>query len=133
MTSTTNDPKAARMCFDCGCPIPVIGHSHSGGCAGLERGPYLVAASPTMTSTTPPAPTVRDIAYLVELVNEARDYAREIGLRVGMVAIHGLSTDTLEAFAGDPFRPFKEVKQRDGYVSTGTADGTVLFSTKDAA
>lgn len=37
----TDDPAEAVMCFDCGCPIPVIGHSHSGGCAGLERPPYI--------------------------------------------------------------------------------------------
>lgn len=88
-----------------------------------------------MTSTTPPAPTVRDIAYLLELINEARDYAREIGLHMGFVAVHHVPTNVLPALVADPLTPglFKEIMQRDGYASTDTANGTVLFSTKDDA
>ena len=88
-----------------------------------------------MTSTTPPAPTVRDIAYLIELVNEARDHARQIGLSMGVVAIHGLDAATFDAVAADPSHtvpPRVEVRPAsngsDGYRSLRFDPDTVLFS-----
>lgn len=89
-----------------------------------------------MTSTTPPAPTVRDIAYLLELINEARDHARQIGLSIGFVAIHGLDAATFDAVVADPshtvpprveVRPANGDNNPDGYRSL-RFDDTVLFS-----
>lgn len=87
-----------------------------------------------MTSTTPPVATDRDVRYLIELVNEARDYAREIGLSVGMVAVHGVSAGTLDHVAAHPY-PFgapRQISDKKEYRSLKIGD-TYLFSPKDEA